>query len=497
MKEYALISVQNKKNLSMICKIFKKNNVDIISTGGTYKAIKKLGFKVLKVSEITKFEEVLDGRVKTLHPKIHAGILFDRKKNNHQKTIAKKNIPTIEYLVVNLYDFKKTIKNTNDLEKCIENIDIGGHSLIRSAAKNYKYVNVLTDIKDYKKLNDELNLNNGKTSINFRKKLASKAFKSIYKYDLVISDWFNNNNNFLFKKLKYGENPHQKARLVSKKNNPILSFIKKIQGKEMSYNNINDTICAISCIKDLKKFATVFVKHANPCGAAQNNNILKAFDNALASDKQSAYGGVVIFNKSVNDQLAKKINKIHLDIVIAPNFSKSALNILKNKKIIILILKKTNQKKELKSIPGGLIEQEVDKVVVKRKNLKCVTKYSSQNRLLDDMIFAYTIAKHVKSNAVVITKNFQVLGIGAGQMSRVDAIEIAMKKMTKNFAKNSSYVIASDGFLPFSDNINKLKKPGCKGIIQPGGSKNDSFIIKKANKYKIPMYFTGIRQFKH
>ena len=245
----------------------------------------------------------------------------------------------------------------------------------------------------------------------------------------------------------------------------------------MSYNNINDTICAISCIKDLKKFATVFVKHANPCGAAQNNNILKAFDNALASDKQSAYGGVVIFNKSVNDQLAKKINKIHLDIVIAPNFSKSALNILKNKKIIILILKKTNQKKELKSIPGGLIEQEVDKVVVKR--------------------FAYTIAKHVKSNAVVITKNFQVLGIGAGQMSRVDAIEIAMKKMTKNFAKNSSYVIASDGFLPFSDNINKLKKPGCKGIIQPGGSKNDSFIIKKANKYKIPMYFTGIRQFKH
>ncbi|MBS56914.1 MAG: bifunctional phosphoribosylaminoimidazolecarboxamide formyltransferase/IMP cyclohydrolase PurH [Rickettsiales bacterium] len=497
MKEYALISVQNKKNLSIICNTFKKNKINIISTGGSYKTIKKLGFKAIKVSEITKFEEVLDGRVKTLHPKIHAGILFDRKKSNHKKIITKKNIPAINYLVVNLYDFKKTIKNTNDKEKSIENIDIGGHSLIRAAAKNYKYVNVVTDIKDYKKLDYELKLNNGKTSIDFRKKLANKAFRIIGKYDLIISNWFNNKNNLLSKKLKYGENPHQKAYLISKKNKPLLSFIKKIQGKEMSYNNINDTICAISCIKDLNKYAAVFIKHSNPCGAAQNNNIVKAFDNALASDRQSAYGGVVIFNKCINEQLAKKINKIHLDIIIAPSFNKSALNILKNKKVILLILKKTNQKKEVKSIPGGLIEQEIDKTVVKRKNLRCVTKFKSQNKLLDDMIFAYSIAKHVKSNAIVIAKNSQVMGIGAGQMSRIDAIEISMNKMKKNFGKNKSYVLASDGFLPFPDNITKLSKSGCRGIIQPGGSKNDSFIIEKANKYKIPMYFTGIRQFKH
>ena len=503
MKEFALISVQDKKGLLIICKIFKKYKIDIISTGGTFNKIKKLGFKAKKVQGITKFEEILDGRVKTLHPKIHGGLLFDRENNNHTNIINKNNIPIINYLVVNLYDFINAIENEESYDQCIENIDIGGHAMIRAAAKNFKYVTVLTEIKDYKNLEKELKQNKGKTSLNFRKRLAKKAFELIYSYDLEISSWFNKKhlvkNN---KKLKYGENPHQNANLYSNKSgkNFRYPFFNKIHGSDISYNNINDVTYAIYCLNDLKKSAVVFVKHANPCGAASHNKISTAFVKALKSDEQSAFGGVVALNRDVNEHLAKKVKNIFLNIIIAPNFTRSALKILKMNEIIILKLsnsRKIKLSKEIKSIPGGLLEQDFDNTILNKSTINCVTKFKSEKKYINDMIFAFSVAKHVKSNAIVLAKNNQVLGIGAGQMSRVDSIRISINKMKNNFNSNMPFVLASDGFFPFADNIELLKNTKCRGIIQPGGSRNDPILIQKANNLKIPMYFTGIRHFRH
>ena len=501
MENYALISVQDKNKLYYICKILKKYKINILSTGGTSDKIKKLGFSTKKIKDITNFNEILDGRVKTLHPKIHGGILYDRKNPIHKKIIKKSKIPTINYVIVNLYKFKKTVKENKTHDECLENIDIGGHSLIRSAAKNYKYVNVLTNIKDYNKLEKELKKNKGETSFNFKKNLAKKAYKLIYDYDLQINKWFNKNDykikNKKFKKLKYGENPHQKASILLKGQYPNFD---KLYGNEISYNNVNDVISAISCLNDLPNTGVVIVKHANPCGVACHSNISKALKKALKSDTRSSYGGVVALNKNIDDRIVKIFKNIFLDIIIAPNFTKDALNILKKKKVIILKLKKRKKLKtfkEIKSIPGGYLKQDFNNVIFNKKILKCVTTLKSTVKYIDDMIFAFIVAKHVKSNAIVLANDKQVVGIGAGQMSRVDAIDIALNKMRDNFGKMNPFVFASDGFLPFADNITLLKNTKCKGIIQPGGSKNDEILIKKANTLGIPMYFTGIRHFKH
>ena len=503
MKKSALISVQNKKNLDILCKIFKKYNIEIISTGGTYKKIINLGYKAKKISDITNFNEILDGRVKTLHPKIHGGILFDRNISKHKALINKNNIPVINFVIINLYAFKEAVKEKKSYDQCINNIDIGGHSLIRASAKNYKYVTIISDPEDYNNLRDELIKNNGETSLKFRKKRAAKAFELIQDYDSEISNWINNKS-FYYKNdaktiLKYGENPHQKAFLYHNSNDQYPNFT-KITGKEISYNNLNDVNCALNCLNDFNKPCSVIVKHENPCGVASNNNIYTAFVKSLECDPQSAYGGIVALNRSVNFKIANKINNIFLEIVIAPNFTSKAIKILKKKKLIALKISKVKEKiffNQFKSIGEGYIEQEFDNIILNKNKMACVTKNKLSKKNISDMIFAFTVCKHVKSNAIVFAKNQQVLGIGAGQMSRIDSIKIAFSKMKKNFGKDSSYFFASDGFLPFEDNINTLKNSKCIGIIQPGGSKNDKKLIKKANSLKIPMYFTGVRHFKH
>ena len=503
MKKSALISVQNKMNLHMVCKIFKKYNIEIISTGGTYKKIINLGFKAKKVSEITNFNEILDGKVKTLHPKIHGGILFDRNKTNHKKIISKNNIPIINFVIINLYPFKETVRAKKSYGKCIDNIDIGGHSLIRASAKNYKYVTTISDPKDYTNLRKELIKNKGKTSLGFRKKRAAKAFELIQDYDLEISNWISKkilySKNDTKKILKYGENPHQKAFLHQNSNNQYPNFT-KISGKEISYNNLSDVNCALNCLNDFNKPCSVIVKHENPCGVACDENIYNALTKSLECDSQSAFGGIIALNRSVNFKIANKIKNIFLDIVIAPNFSSKAIKILKKKNLIVLKSLRLKEKllfKQIKSIGAGYIEQDFDNIILDKNKLICVTKNKLSKKNISDMIFAFTVCKHVKSNAIVFAKNHQVIGIGAGQMSRIDSIKIALSKMKKNFGKDFGYFFASDGFLPFEDNINVLKNSSCKGIIQPGGSKNDKKVIKKSNFLKLPMYFTGIRHFKH
>jgi len=464
MKKTALISVQDKKGLHIICKIFKKYNIEIISTGKTFKKIKNLGFSSKKISEITNFDEILDGRVKTLHPKIHGGILFDRNNIEHKNLIIKNNIPLINFVIINLYSFKKTVEEKKSYNECINNIDIGGHSLIRASAKNYKHVTIISDPNDYADLKNELINNKGKTSFNFRKKLAKKAFELIHAYDLEIINWINKKylypKNYTKKILKYGENPHQKGILYLNYKNNVYPNFTKIYGKEISYNNINDVNCALNCLNDFQKPCTVIVKHANPCGVACDKNIYNAFNKSLKCDSQSTFGGIVALNRKINLKIANKIKNIFLDIVIAPNFTTKATKILKKKNLIVLKSLKFKEKiflKEIKSINGGYLEQDIDNIILNKKKLACVTKIKILKNDMNDMIFAFTVCKHIKSNAIVLAKNQQVLGIGAGQMSRIDSVKIAFNKMKTNFGKNSSYIFASDGFLPFKDSINFLK----------------------------------------
>tara|TARA_B100000686_G_C16796592_1_gene982831 strand:- start:2379 stop:3875 length:1497 start_codon:yes stop_codon:yes gene_type:complete len=498
MKKVALVSVSNKKRLITICKIFNKYNIKMISSGQSYNEIKKLGYTSKKISTVTKQKEILNGRVKTLDSKIHGGILFKRENNNHIKTIESLKIPQIDFVITNLYPFEKIVKQNSNLDKCIENIDIGGHTLIRSAIKNYKNVTVVCDINDYKIFEEELIKNNGATTLEFRKKLASKAIEMIYRYDKQIYIWFSKNvykNNVI--PLRYGENPHQKSLLYLNHNN---NNFKKIQGRELSYNNINDINTAIKCLSEFKKPTSVIVKHANPCGVSSSKNILNAFVKSLESDKKSAYGGIVALNSKVNELLAKKLNRFFFEIIIAPNFSIKAIKQLSKKNTIVIKNKLDKfyfKNKEQKQVFLGLLEQDPNNILIDNKKLKCVTNKKINNKVMKELLFSFSVCKHVSSNAIVISKNQQVLGIGGGQTNRVDSIMIALKKMRENFGKINNYVVASDAFFPFIDNIRALNKKNCIAVIQPGGSKNDKKIIDEANSMGISMYFSGIRHFKH
>ena len=394
MKNFALISVSNKMNLKTLCNVLKKFKISIISTGNTHKAILKLGYNSKLISDYTNYNEILDGRVKTLHPKIHGGILFDRKNKYHARLIKKEKIPEIDIVIANLYPFIETIKKSKNIKKIIENIDIGGHTLIRSSAKNYQYVTTICDPKDYDFLVKELIKNNGKTRINFRKKFAGKAFKIINEYDYNINNWFNKNSLSQKKtkvvKLRYGENPHQKGSFHS------VDIIgnekyKQISGKKLSYNNINDIDSAINCLLDFKKPTSVIVKHASPCGVASNKTITKAFTNSYESDKTSAYGGILAVNREVDSQLAGKISKIFFEIVIGTGFTDNAIKILGNKKNLILIKTKNNiiRKEEQKSVVGGYLIQDCNKIIIDQKKLKCVTKYKANKKTLQDLFFAF------------------------------------------------------------------------------------------------------------
>jgi phosphoribosylaminoimidazolecarboxamide formyltransferase/IMP cyclohydrolase len=511
----ALISVSDKTNLKDVLECLKINNIEVISTGGSYKFIKDLGFKCTEVSEYTKFPEILDGRLKTLHPKIHGGLLAKADDKEHQDQIKKEDIDFINLLIVNLYPFEKKLLEKADFETMIENIDIGGPAMIRSSAKNFKFTTVISNIDQYSDLINELNKNKGSTSFEFRKKLATDAFLETAYYDSVISNWMNNlrDNKFpkkitisgqLKDKLRYGENPHQQASIYKiNYKNDFLSKIKQIQGKELSYNNYLDMYSAISISKELGETGNscVIVKHNNPCGCAKAINALKSYELALQSDPISAFGGIISFNGEVDEKLANQIVKTFYEVIIAKSFNKKSLGIFEEKKNLRLIsLENINEQDNLSYtfLGDNFLLQDKDQIKINKKDLKFITKSKPSDKELDDLIFAFKVCKFVKSNAIVIAKNNQTLGIGAGQTNRLASSKIACKNATQFFKdKIKGGVAASDAFFPFADGLNELIKVGVKSIIQPGGSIKDDEVIAAANKAQIAMVFTGIRNFRH
>ena len=509
----ALISVSNKENLVSLLKTLKKFNINIISSGGTYASIKKLGYQCTELSKYTGFKEMLDGRVKTLHPKIHAGILHDRQNKKHKSEMSKQNFPAIDLIVVNFYPFQKIVTNTKNPKQIIENIDIGGPTMVRAAAKNFKNVAIVTNNNDYKYLIKELEIFNGKTSLKFRELMSSKAFGLTAYYDAMIANWFNKKLKIQFperktifgrklQKLRYGENPHQKSSIyVSDYNDKHIGF-NQIHGKELSYNNYNDMFASLEILNTLKKNSgTVIIKHANPCGVSENKVPLISLKNAYASDPISAFGGVIACNYKINKKIAVEVNKNFLEVIMAKGFNKESLDILKRKKnlrIIDITKFKLKNLTSVRSFDGSFLLQSKDNIILDRKKLKCVTKLKPNIKELSEIEFAFNICKHVKSNAIVLCNNFSTIGIGAGQPSRLDSCKIAVQKARQfQFTKIKNSIAASDAFFPFADGINTLVKAGVKTIIQPGGSIRDQEVINAANKAKIKMLFTSIRHFNH
>ncbi len=509
----ALISVSNKESLISLLKVLKKFDINIISSGGTYASIRKLGYECIELSKYTGFKEMLDGRVKTLHPKIHAGILHDRQNKKHKSEMSKQNFPAIDLIVVNFYPFQKIVLNTKNPKQIIENIDIGGPTMVRAAAKNFENVTIITNKNDYGFLIKELETLKGKTSLKFRELMSSKAFGLTAYYDSMIANWFNRRLKIKFperktifgrklQNLRYGENPHQQSSIyVSDFNDRNLNF-NKIHGKELSYNNYNDMFASLEILNSLKKnFGTVIIKHANPSGVSENKVPLVSFKNAFASDPLSAFGGVIACNYKINKKIANEISKNFSEVVLAKGFDKESLYILKKKKnlrIIDISNFKLKNLTSIKSFDGSFLLQTKDKIILDKKKLRCVTKLKPSRRELAEIEFAFNVSKYVKSNAIVLCNNFSTIGIGAGQPSRLDSCKIAVQK-AKQFqpSKIKNSIAASDAFFPFADGINTLIKAGVKTIIQPGGSIRDQEVINAANKAKIKMFFTGLRHFYH
>ena len=505
----ALISVSDKKNLKLLLNSLKRNNIKIISSGGTYKEIKKLKFKCLEVSKFTNSLEILEGRVKTLHPKIHAGILNKRKNKNHLKDLKNNNFENIDLVIVNFYPFEQTLKNTNNHNKIIENIDVGGPTMVRSAAKNYDDVTVITASNQYEELIEELKKNKGSTSLEFREKLSRIAFTETAYYDSVISDYMNKKNDVIFPKKKifhtnlvetprYGENPHQKSAIYSK--NSTMN-INQIHGKQLSYNNYNDIFSALTISKSLpKNIGTVIVKHANPCGVSINSNHLMSYKLALACDPISAFGGIVSCNFKVSKNLALELNKLFLEVIIANGFEKDALKILKKKKNLRLIDATNYSFKEILRFASSneeILVQTEDLKKFNKKDFKVVSKKKPSSKQMKNLIFAFNICRYVKSNAIVLASNETTVGIGSGQPSRLDSCQIAIDKMKKFTQKNNDVVAASDAFFPFVDGIQKLVQSGVSAVIQPSGSIRDKEIINFANETDTILVFSKTRHFRH
>ena len=505
----ALISVSDKKNLKALLNVLTKHKIELISSGGTYKEIKKLKFKCLEVSEYTGSPEILGGRVKTLHPKIHAGILSKRNDKSHIKDLKNNNFEEIDLVIVNFYPFEKTLEQTNNHLKIIENIDVGGPTMVRAAAKNYNYVTVITSSNQYGELINELKKNRGSTSIEFREKMSLEAFSETAYYDAVISNYFNRikKNNFpkkkiiygnLIEKLRYGENPHQEAAIYSKKQN---LNIEQIHGRQLSYNNYNDIFSALTISKSLpKNSGTVIVKHANPCGVSINKNNLKGYQLALACDPVSAFGGIVSCNYKINKILAVELNNIFLEVIIANGFDSAALKVLKKKKNLRLIDATNFEVKNLlkfKSANESILTQSEDIEKFNIKNFKIVSKKKPNKSQLKNLIFAFNICRYVKSNAIVLASQDATVGIGSGQPSRLDSCQIAIDKMNKFQNLDDEIVAASDAFFPFVDGIEKLVQSGVTAIIQPSGSIRDKEIIKFANQTGTVLVFSKTRHFRH
>ena len=504
-----IISVSDKSKLNIILPVFKKFNIEILSSGGTYKKIKKMKYNAIELSDYTKFSEMLDGRVKTLHPKIHAGILNVRKNNKHKNELKKQQIPNIDLVIVDLYPFERKLEEKTKFINLIEFIDIGGPTLLRAAAKNFNDVAVISDTDDYSLLAKEILANKGATSIKFRKLMSARAFSLTAYYDSVISNWLNSKLNIKFSKkktihgklierLRYGENPHQEGSLYGTRDNLGL---KKLHGKSLSYNNYNDIYSALSILNSFKKNEGIaIIKHANPCGVSIEKNQMKSFKNALDCDSTSAFGGVVAINSILTKKLAMEINKVFFEVIISKGFTKNALKILKRKKNVRLVdSSKFNitDNKSYQFLDNSFLLQDSNNKLIPKK-LKIVTlKKPSQNQV-QSLIFAFNISKFVKSNAIVLVNQKSTIGIGSGQPSRLDSCKIASAKALQFVPeKVINSVAASDAFFPFSDGIEELIKMGISAIIQPGGSINDKEVIKTANKAGIVMAFTGTRHFKH
>ena len=505
----AIISVSDKSNLKTILKVLKKYNVEIISTGGSFKKIKNLKYRAIEVANYTGFSEMLDGRVKTLHPKIYAGILNKRKNKKHRKNLKEHNIPDIDLVVVDLYPFEKKLIEKIKFEKLIEYIDIGGPTLIRSAAKNFQDVAVITNINDYFEFANEIKKNRGSTSLKFRKVMSAKGFGLTAHYDSIISNWLNNHMNIKFpekytisgkllKNLRYGENPHQKASLYGTADNINLN---QLHGKILSYNNYNDIYSALAIIKSFeKKDGAVIIKHSNPCGVSINKNQLKSYRSALNCDPVSAFGGIIAINSVIKKKLAEEINKNFFEIILAKGFEKTALKLLKKRKNIRLIdYKKFNFTQNMHHLYLGnsFLSQDCDNILIKEK-LKIVSKKKPSVDQLINLKFAFNVCKFTKSNAIVLANDKSTIGIGSGQPSRLDSCKIASNKALEfSPDKIINCVAASDAFFPFSDGVQELINVGVTAIIQPGGSINDKEVIKAANKENVVMAFTGTRHFKH
>ena len=509
----AIISVSDKGELASIVKILNKFKINIISSGGTYKSIVKKGFKCTEVSSFTDFKEMLSGRVKTLHPKIHSGILFNRSNNKHKLEMKNQDFEPIDLVIINFYPFKEILNKTKISKKIIENIDIGGPTMVRAAAKNYKDVTIVTDKNDYIDLIKELKKNNGNTSLNFRERMASKAFNLTSYYDSIVADWFNQKLKIKFperktffgrklEKLSYGENPHQNGSIyISDLNNDSLN-LNKINGKDLSYNNYNDIFSGLDILSSEKKLSmTVIIKHANPCGVSINKSPLLSFINAQASDPISAFGGVIACNFKINLKLALEMSKTFFEVIMAKGFDKDALKILKKKtnmRLIDISNFKENNDLSTKFFGNALLLQDKDTTVLNRNKLKFVTRIKPTVNEIKEIEFAYKVCKFVKSNAIVIVKEHSTIGIGAGQPNRLDSCRIATQKARKFQPKKLiNSIAASDAFFPFADGIQNLINSGVKIIVQPGGSIRDSEVIKAANKAKIKMVFTGTRHFNH
>ncbi len=512
---YALISVFDKEGIVDFSKGLVKLGFAILSTGGTAAVLEKAGITFTEVSAVTGFPEMLDGRVKTLHPIIHAGILARRDKKEHQKTLKNHHINMIDVVVCNLYPFEKTIQKTNvSIEEVIENIDIGGPTLIRAAAKNYTDVVVVTSPEQYPEILTALQTKKG-VSQEHRESLAIQAYSHTAQYDAMIAQYLRNRwteevlpQDFSvtmrkIQEMRYGENPHQKGafyKSLPPVDEPCIATAEQLQGKELSFNNILDANCAIECIKEFKKPSCVIIKHATPCGIASSSALLQAWHDAYATDIYSPYGGIVAFNGKLEHDVAQELSKYYLEVIVAPGFTKEAQGILQAKKNLRLLrlqdLEKEHKRKGLdaRSVVGGYLIQERDVWFADQKTWRVVTTTRPTKDDFISMDFAVKCVKHIKSNSVVFVKGTKTVGIGGGQTSRVDAAWIATHKGKDNI-KGS--IMASDAFFPFRDAVDVAVNAGVKAIIQPGGSIRDTEVIQAANEHGIAMVFTGQRYFRH
>jgi phosphoribosylaminoimidazolecarboxamide formyltransferase / IMP cyclohydrolase len=520
----ALLSVSDKTGLVDFARALSGHGVELVSTGGTAKAIAQAGLQVRDVSDLTGFPEMMDGRVKTLHPKVHGGLLAIRDNKDHAQAMKMHGIAPIDLLVVNLYPFEATVDKGAGFEECIENIDIGGPAMIRAAAKNHDDVAVVVEAGDYQAVLDELKMHKGSTTLALRRRLAAKAYARTAAYDAAISNWFaaelkveapdfRSFGGRLIQTLRYGENPHQSAafyRLPDRR--PGVSTARQLQGKELSYNNINDTDAAYEAVSEFdpkRTAACVIVKHANPCGVAEGKDLVSAYRKALACDSTSAYGGIIALNRTLDTETATAVTEIFTEVIIAPDATDEAIAIVGKRKNLRLLL--AGQLPDpraagltAKTVAGGLLVQSRDNAVVDDMALKVVTSRAPTEAELRDLKFAFRVAKHVKSNTIIYARDLATVGIGAGQMSRVDSARIAARKaqdaanelkLAEPLTRGS--VVASDAFFPFADGMLACIEAGATAVIQPGGSMRDDEVIKAADEHGIAMVFTGIRHFRH